>query len=246
MKLQVCAKTDIGLARKNNEDLFFVDEKQGLFIVADGMGGHAAGEVASHIAVETACKFLQAADQDNPLKQLSQATKKANQAVELAAKGNKAWQGMGTTLTILLLQQQHGYFAHVGDSRIYRLRDSQFEQLSDDHSLVGEQLRQGVLTPEQAKTSALGNILLQAIGMTPQLDICQKSIPLTAGDRFLLCSDGLTNMVSDTEIEKTLKQSGPLKPLCEALIKQAIVAGGKDNITAVVLQIDQLEAIESK
>jgi len=246
MKLQVCAKTDIGLARKNNEDLFFVDEKQGLFIVADGMGGHAAGEVASHIAVETACKFLQAADQDNPLKQLSQATKKANQAVELAAKGNKAWQGMGTTLTILLLQQQHGYFAHVGDSRIYRLRDSQFEQLSDDHSLVGEQLRQGVLTPEQAKTSALGNILLQAIGMTPQLDICQKSIPLTAGDRFLLCSDGLTNMVSDTEIEKTLKQSGSLEPLCETLIKKALTAGGKDNITAVVLQIDQLEAIESK
>ncbi|MEA3363474.1 MAG: Stp1/IreP family PP2C-type Ser/Thr phosphatase [Thermodesulfobacteriota bacterium] len=246
MKLQVCAITDVGLARESNEDLFFVDEKQGLFIVADGMGGHAAGEIASQIAVETACQSLQEADQGNPPKQLSQAIEKANRAVELAAEGNKAWQGMGTTLTILLLHQQQGYLAHVGDSRIYRLRNSQFEQLSDDHSLVGEQLRQGILTPEQAKTSTLGNILLQAIGITPKLDICQKNIPLTAGDRFLLCSDGLTNMVSDPEIEKTLKQSGSLEPLCEALIKKAIAAGGKDNITVIVLQIDQLEGFESK
>ena len=200
MKLQVCAKTDIGLRRKNNEDLFFVDKELGLFIVADGMGGHAAGEVASRIAVETVCQSLQAADLINPQKQLSQAIEKANQAVEQAANGNKAWQGMGTTLTIFLLQPQQGYLAHVGDSRIYRFRGSQLEQLSDDHSLIGEKLRRGILTPEQAKTSTLGNILLQAIGMTPQLDICQKSISLAAGDRFLLCSDGLTDMVDDDTI----------------------------------------------
>ena len=240
MKLQVCAKTDIGLRRKNNEDLFFVDEELGLFIVADGMGGHAAGEVASRIAVETVCQSLQTESLDNPQKQLIQAIEKANREVEQTANGNQAWKGMGTTLTILLLQQQQGYLAHIGDSRIYRLHNSQFEQLSDDHSLVGEQLRQGILTPEQAETSTLGNILLQAIGMTPQLDICQKSILLTTGDRFLLCSDGLTDMVSDTEIEGILKQSGPLIPPCEALIEKAIAAGGKDNITAIVLQIDQL------
>lgn len=240
MKLQVCAKTDIGLRRKNNEDLFFVDKELGLFIVADGMGGHAAGEVASRIAVETVCQSLQAADLINPQKQLSRAIEKANQAVEQAANGNKAWQGMGTTLTIFLLQPQQGYLAHVGDSRIYRFRGSQLEQLSDDHSLIGEQLRRGILTPEQAKTSTLGNILLQAIGMTPQLDICQKSISLAAGDRFLLCSDGLTDMVSDIEIEEILKQLDPLSPPCEALIEKAIAAGGKDNITAIVLQIDQL------
>ena len=240
MKLQVCAKTDIGLRRKNNEDLFFVDEELGLFIVADGMGGHAAGEVASRIAVETVCQSLQTANLDNPQEQLRQAIEKANRAVEQAANGNQAWNGMGTTLTILLLQRQ-GYLAHIGDSRIYRLHNSQFEQLSDDHSLVGEQLRQGILTPEQAETSTLGNILLQAIGITPQLDICQKSILLTAGDRFLLCSDGLTDMVSDTEIEGILKQSGPLNPRCKALVEKAMTAGGKDNITVVVLQIDQLK-----
>ncbi len=246
MKLQVCAKTDIGLRRKNNEDLFFVDEKMGLFIVADGMGGHAAGEVASQIAVETICQSLQTTDQNSPQEQLKQAIENANQAVEQAARGNNKWQGMGTTLTILLLKQQQGYLAHVGDSRIYHLHNSQFEQLSDDHSLVGEQLRQGILTPEQAKISSMGNILLQAIGMTPQLNICQKNIALTVGDRFLLCSDGLTDMVSDQKIEKILKQSVPLTPLCETLIEQAIVAGGKDNITAVILQIDQLDSAESK
>ncbi len=241
MKLQFCAKTDIGLRRNNNEDLFFVDEKQGLFIVADGMGGHAAGEIASQIAVETVYQSLQETDQDNPEKQLKQAIEQANRAVEQAANGNKAWQGMGTTLTILLLQQQQGYLAHVGDSRIYRLHNSQFEQLSDDHSLVGEQIRQGILTPEQAKVSTLGNILLQAIGMTPELDICQKSIPLTAGDRFLLCSDGLTGMVTDTEIEEILKRPDKLNSLCNTLVEKAISAGGKDNITVVVLQIDQLD-----
>ena len=241
MKLQVCAKTDIGLTRNNNEDLFFVDEKRGLFIVADGMGGHAAGEVASQIAVETVCQSLQTANLDNPQEQLRQAIEKANQAVEQAANGNKEWQGMGTTLTIILLHQQKGYLAHVGDSRMYRLHNSQFEQLSDDHSLVGEQLRQGILTSEQAKRSTLGNILLQALGITPELDICQKTFPLVVGDRYLLCSDGLTDMVTDTEIEEILKRPGKLNPLCNTLIEKAISAGGKDNITVVVLQIDQLD-----
>ncbi len=238
MKLQTCAKTDIGLRRKINEDLFFVDENQGLFIVADGMGGHAAGEIASQIAVETACESLQAATGGSPEKRLKQAIESANRAVQQAAAGNRAWRGMGTTLTIFLLQQQHGYLAHIGDSRIYRLHNSYFEQLSDDHSLAGEQIARGILTPKQAESSLLGNILLQAIGITPQLDICQKSIPLSAGDRFLLCSDGLTNMVSDPEIEKTLKQSGSPSPLCETLIEKAITAGGKDNVTAIVLQVD--------
>ena len=240
MKLQACAKTDVGLTRKNNEDLLFVDKNRGLFIVADGMGGHAAGEIASRIAVETVCQSLQATGLDTPQEQLGQAIENANLAVKQAADKNNEWQGMGTTLTLLLLQQQQGYIAHVGDSRVYRLRGSQLEQLSDDHSLVGEQVRQGILTPEQAKTSSLGNVLLQAIGITPELDICQKKVHLAAGDCFLLCSDGLTNMISDQEIEKILKQPGALYPRCDDLIEAAIAAGGKDNITTIVLQIDQL------
>lgn len=241
MKLQVCAKTDIGLNRKNNEDRFFVDEKRGLFMVADGMGGHAAGEVASWIAMETACQSLLAETQENPREQLTEAVEKANRAVEQEAADHSAHQGMGTTLTIFLLHQQQGYLAHVGDSRMYRLHNSQFEQMSDDHSLVAEQLREGILTLEQAKKSTLGNILLQAIGITPNLDLCQKTFPLAVGDRYLLCSDGLTDMLADTEIAEILKRPGSLPPLCDALIEAALTAGGKDNITVVVVQIDQLD-----
>jgi len=241
MKLQVSAKTDIGLNRKNNEDRYFVDKNQGLFIVADGMGGHLAGEVASRIAVETVCHALQRIDESNPQKQLKLAVEKANQTVGQAAKGNPALHGMGTTLSIILLHQQRAYLAHIGDSRIYCLRNQRLEQLSDDHSLIGEQLRQGIITAEQAKNSSLGNILLQAIGITPQLDIYQKKIAIAATDQLLLCSDGLTDMVFDTEMENLLKQPGTINLRCESLIKAAIAAGGKDNITAVLLQIDQLD-----
>ncbi|MCD6187075.1 MAG: serine/threonine-protein phosphatase, partial [Desulfuromusa sp.] len=145
------------------------------------------------------------------------------------------------TLSIVFLHQQQGYLAHVGDSRIYRFHNQQLDKLSDDHSLVGEQLRQGVLTPEQAKTSNLGNILLQAIGMTSPLEICQKNFPLSRGDQFLLCSDGLTDMVSDTDIEELLQQPDTLDIRCNSLIEAAIAAGGKDNITVILLQIDSLE-----
>lgn len=238
MKLQVCAKTDTGLRRKNNEDLPFVDEKQSLFIVADGMGGHAAGEVASQIAVETVCQSLQTADQNNPQEQLRQAIEKANRAVAQAANGNSAWQGMGTTLTILLLHQQQAFLAHVGDSRAYRLHNKQLHQLSDDHSLAGEQLRQGVLSAKEARDSNLGNILLQAIGISSELDICLKNFPLMIGDRFLLCSDGLTDMLLDEEIEQILQKTEPLDTLCDELVDKAIAAGGKDNVTVIVLQID--------
>ena len=241
MKLQFCAKTDIGLSRNNNEDRYFVDEQRGLFIVADGMGGHAAGEVASQIAVETVCQVLHSVDKTNPQQQLKQAVTEANLAVRQAAKANPSLNGMGTTLSIILLHQQQGYLAHVGDSRIYRLRNQKLQQLSDDHSLVGEQLRQGTITPEQAKSSSLGNILLQAIGLSPQLDIYQNKISLAPADQFLLCSDGLTDMVADTEIEKHLSQPGTINLHCEALINAALAAGGKDNITAILLQIEQLD-----
>lgn len=239
MKLQVCAKTDIGLSRKNNEDRYFVDRQRNLFIVADGMGGHAAGEIASQIAVETVSQSLQTIAQDNPQKQLRQAIEKANQAVAQAAKHNRAWQGMGTTLTLLLLHQQQALLAHVGDSRAYRLRNKQLMQLSDDHSLTGEQLRQGILSAEEARYSDLGNILLQAIGVSAELDICLKHFPLVAGDRFLLCSDGLTDMLLDTDIEPTLQSTKTLDNLCDELVAKAITAGGKDNITVIVLQIDE-------
>lgn len=240
MKLRSCAKTDVGLKRKNNEDLFFVDEKQGLFIVADGMGGHAAGEVASRIAVETVFQSLQTSDWDNPHEQLKQAIEKANRAVEKAANSNNAWQGMGTTLTVLLLHQQQAFLAHVGDSRAYRFNNQQLEQLSDDHSLSGEQLRQGMISTEEAHSSGFGNILLQAVGISPELDICLKHYPLAVGEHFLLCSDGLSDMLTDTEIAHILQKEKNLNTRCDQFINQAIAAGGKDNVTVVMVQIDEI------
>ena len=240
MKLQTCAKTDIGLKRSNNEDLFFIDEEQGLFIIADGMGGHAAGEVASQIAVETVCQSLQAPDLNTPHEQLKLAIEEANLAVGKAANSNHSWQGMGTTLTVLLLHQQQAFLAHVGDSRAYRFVNQQLEQLSDDHSLSGERLRQGMISAEEAHNSTFGNILLQAVGISEKLDICLKHYPLTAGERFLLCSDGLSDMLTDAEIGQILRESGSVNTLCGQFVNQAIVAGGKDNITVMMIQIDEI------
>lgn len=240
MKLQACAKTDIGLKRDNNEDSFFVDKQQGLFIVADGMGGHAAGEIASQIAVESVRRSLQTTDGKSPLEQLKQAIEEANLAVADAANSNIAHKGMGTTLTVLLLSQQQAHLAHVGDSRVYRLHNKQLEQLSDDHSLSAEQLRQGLISIEEAQRSNLGNILLQAIGISAEMDICLKHLPLAVGESYLLCSDGLSNMLADTEIEKILNQPGNLDNRCNRLIDDAIAAGGKDNITAIIVQIDEI------
>lgn len=240
MILQACAATDIGLSRHNNEDHYWSDTEKGLFIVADGMGGHAAGEVASRIAVDSVRQHVTVSDLDNPLQRLRTAVETANRAVEQAA-NNPAWQGMGTTLSMLLCLRDHGYLAHVGDSRIYLLRSSKFMQLTDDHSLVGEQIRQGILTPKQAKNSNLGNILLQAIGITPELDICLKTCLLAEKDLFLLCTDGLTDMVTETEIKTILEQNSPLDRICHQLIAKALAAGGKDNITAVLVQIDKLD-----
>ncbi|MCW8858765.1 MAG: Stp1/IreP family PP2C-type Ser/Thr phosphatase [Deltaproteobacteria bacterium] len=238
MKVQVCAKTDVGLKRSNNEDNYSTLVEKGLFIVADGMGGHAAGEVASRIAIETVLQELETSDLDHPQQKLLSAVEKANQAVEQAAHDNPDWRGMGTTLSVLLLHQRQGYLAHVGDSRMYRQQGTKFEQMSDDHSLIGEQLRQGIITAKQAQNSSLGNILLQAIGITPELDICQKKFPLSEGDRYLLCSDGLSDVVSDAEIMEVLEQEQPINLLCQKLIDKALTAGGKDNITVLLIQID--------
>ena len=240
MKLKACAKTDIGLKRDNNEDSFFVDKQQGLFIVADGMGGHAAGEIASQIAVESVRCSLQVTDGKPPLEQLKQAIEEANLAVADAANSNIAHKGMGTTLTVLLLSQQQAHLAHVGDSRVYRLHDKQLEQLSEDHSLSAEQLRQGLISIEEAQRSHFGNILLQAIGISAEINICLKHLPLAVGESYLLCSDGLSNMLADTEIEKILNQPGKLDNRCNQLIDDAIAAGGKDNITAIMVQIDEI------
>ncbi len=153
MKLSACGKTDVGLLRSNNEDNFFLDEQHGLFIVADGMGGHAAGEVASEMAIEAVREHLcpQLAERESTvslLSRLADAVTTANRSIAQAGAENEAWSGMGTTLTILLIDNRQALLAHVGDSRLYRLRNQQLEQLSEDHTLVADQLRRGIINEQ--------------------------------------------------------------------------------------------------
>lgn len=245
MKLTACGKTDVGLLRSNNEDSCYTDAETGLFIVADGMGGHAAGEVASEMAVNVVrdqlIAYLQkTAPPDDIGAVLAKSVHQANRIIEQAAEENSAWQGMGTTLTVLLLQEQQALLTHVGDSRLYRFQDNHLEQLSDDHSLVGEQLRSGLISHDEADSSDLRNILLQAVGITPELELCRKQFPLHQGDQFLLCSDGLTTMLSDATIETSCRNTTDQDQLCDELIQQANAAGGKDNIAVVLVRVEEI------
>ena len=174
MKLEACGKTDTGLQRSNNEDNFHIDLANGLFIVADGMGGHAAGEVASSLAIETVCTALAKRNAADLNLWLGKAVRAANAEIRQAAEVNPAWHKMGTTLTILALSDNQARLAHIGDSRLYRLRNKELQQFSEDHSLVAEQLRMGIVTAEDARRSNLGNLLTQAVGITTELDICKK------------------------------------------------------------------------
>lgn len=240
MKLSAYGKTHTGLMRSNNEDSFFVDEKLGLFIVADGMGGHAAGEVASNMAIEVVREKLEPLlngrqSIEKCSQALADAVSHANQTIMQAAAENSHWSGMGTTLTILLLHSGQALLAHVGDSRLYRWRDATLQQLSDDHSLIAEQLRRGIIDQQDAETSNLRNVLLQAVGISEELDIFQKVLPSEPGDTFLLCSDGLTGMLTDNQISTILGNNDLPQQSCEQLIAAALVAGGKDNVTAVLV-----------
>ena len=240
MKLEACGKTDTGLQRSNNEDSFHIDLANGLFIVADGMGGHAAGEVASRLAIETVCTALAKRNAADLNLWLGKAVRAANAEIRQAAEINPAWHKMGTTLTILALSDNQARLAHIGDSRFYRLRNKELQQLSEDHSLVAEQLRMGIITAEDARRSNLGNLLTQAVGITTELDICKKTIPLAARDRLLLCSDGLTTMLKDAAIARCLSQGTPAQA-CADLIEKALAAGGLDNVTVVVVDIIELD-----
>jgi len=245
MKLNACGTTDVGLVRSNNEDSCFVSTADGLFIVADGMGGHAAGEVASELAIREVCAKIQPrlAEFDGVSESaalLGEAVAAANLVIRQASKENPAWQGMGTTMTVLLLHATQASLAHVGDSRLYRYRDGQLEQLSDDHTLVEDQLRQGLINDREAETSRLRHVLLQAVGTTAELDLCRKTLPLVERDRFLLCSDGLTDMLSHARLTELFATIADLESLCARLVDEAKAAGGRDNITVVLVEVENL------
>ena len=226
--------THVGNVRKNNEDSLIVIEPS-TFVVADGMGGASAGEVASQMLVETVKQFLTKNPAPWHEKLLAQAILLANDKILNLARRNSQYQGMGTTATILSLDEGKAYFAHVGDSRLYRLRGDFFEQMTEDHSYVETLVRKGELTPEEARIHPMKNVLTQAVGAIPELYIDTDNFITQHGDIFLLCTDGLTNMVEDAKIAEILKTAP--NP-AEILIEAALNGGGKDNISVIVAGVD--------
>jgi len=247
MKLISYAKSDQGQKRKNNEDSFFADDSLPLYVVADGMGGHEGGETASRIAVETLSQALPAIlksgrqndrppDEEALFAALKQAVTLANQNILRTAADNPSLSGMGTTVTALLAHNAAAYIVHVGDSRAYLLRDGMLKQLTNDHSLVADQVRAGLLTPEQAKTNPNRHVITRAVGIEEDLVIEHHILPLRRNDVFLLCTDGLTEMVENDALRGILSE-GPPQTTAEKLISLANEHGGVDNITTVVLHV---------
>ena len=226
-------RTDIGKKRKQNEDAAWFDEKRGVFVVADGMGGHLAGEVASQMAID-AVRKMAARHKKPSIDLLKKTVLGAHERIYLHAQGHAECAGMGTTISMMWRGGGYMYIAHVGDSRIYRLRDGRMEQITQDHSLVGELVRAGILTPEEARTHPRRNIITRALGTegdnTPDL----LATDIRPGDRFLLCTDGLTGMVRDGDIEKTLLDSTNIDEAADRLIRMALDAGGSDNVTLIL------------
>jgi PPM family protein phosphatase len=223
------ALTDIGLHRKTNEDTFVVQPP--LYAICDGMGGAQAGEVASGLAAETLAHQVVAGAE------LGDAAQAANAAVFARANANVEQTGMGTTLTALLLDGDEARFAHVGDSRAYLLRDGELTQLTDDHSLVGEMMREGRLTADEAAVHPHRSILSRALGTEPTVRIDEFAVDLRGGDALLLCSDGLCGVVPADTLRRHLARPDP-DDAARRLIQEARKLGGPDNITAVVLRLD--------
>ncbi len=229
--------TDVGQQRHTNEDAFFAAAP--LFAVADGMGGAQAGEVASTAAVDELSS--ERSGDEPPETQLEQLIRSANRRIYELAQADEARAGMGTTLSAVLVSDGEIAIGHVGDSRIYRLRGEGLERLTSDHSLVEEMVRQGRLRPEEAETHPQRSIITRALGPEPDVQVDTLTYPARPGDVYLLCSDGLTSMVSEDEIATVLRSRSSLDQAGRELIEMANEAGGKDNITVVLLRLEAAE-----
>ena len=228
--------TDIGCVRSSNEDSYLCIEPR-IYAVADGMGGHAAGEVASRMMVDTARFKLENANPDSCNEDyLRTVVLEANQKIMKASVENSQYSGMGTTISLFYVHYGYATWAHVGDSRIYLLRNAQISQLTNDHSLVNELLQNQKITSEEAKNYPHKNILTRAVGISPNLMVDTGWCNILEHDKFVICSDGLTNMVSDETICDICYRNDIADKAGE-LIKTAVKNGGRDNITCIVVEI---------
>ena len=241
MTIEAFGITDMGLKRTNNEDAYVAKPEMGFCALADGMGGAAAGEIASRVFVDTSQEVFSAHDQfslDEGSSLIQKVFSLANQRILDHVMDYPQHKGMGCTAELIAFAGDSFILGHMGDSRTYRLRQGELKQLSRDHSLVQDQLDQGIITPEQAKNHAHKNVILRAVGVdiNPALDIIRgKMFP---GDLFLLCSDGLSDMVDDDAIASVLGASADLEEMGKELVEAAKRAGGKDNITVVLVLIE--------
>ena len=229
-------RTDTGRQRRGNEDNYFA--RAPLFVVADGMGGAQAGEVASKIAVEAFEQGLP--DDGSPEERLARRVQDANRLIYERSVTEHEQAGMGTTLTAALLAEEQLAIAHVGDSRAYLFRDGALQRLTSDHSLVGELVRQGKLTEEQAEEHPQRSIITRALGPEPTVEVDTWTYPVRAGDVLLLCSDGLTSMITEERIADVLNTSADLRLAADRLIDEANAAGGRDNITVVLFRLEEV------
>jgi serine/threonine protein phosphatase PrpC len=250
MRLEASARTDPGPVRENNEDNFHVDVDQGLFVVADGMGGHASGEVASEIAVSTVVDLL--LEEDDPdetrlsvaagsdvervRERIRYTMNQASQRIRRESLANPVHSGMGTTLVVLLIEGGQAYLGHVGDSRAYLFRDGRIERLTRDHTVVQQEIDAGRLTPELARIVPHKNILTQSVGYHGPVEPDTLAQAVRPNDIFLLCSDGLTDPLDDEHLERIIA-STPLDDLAEVLVQKAIEHGTEDNVTVVVVGV---------
>ena len=234
MKVKVGAKSDVGRVREANEDSYLVNEP--LFVVADGMGGHIAGDVASSTAVETIKKQSGDASPDD-METLARLVRSANSEIWEKAQGDPTLKGMGTTCTLLLLDGAKAHFAHVGDSRAYLLRASTLTQVTEDHSLVGRMVKEGRLTIEEAENHPQRSIITRALGVDSDVEVDLLTVDLAPDDRIVMCSDGLSSMIGSDVMTTALTQTDDPQAAADRLVELANEAGGEDNITVVVLDI---------
>ena len=231
--------SDTGRQRRGNEDAFL--ERAPLFVVADGMGGAQGGEVASRIAIELFADDLDIEEAADPAERLAGRAEEANAEIYARAQDDAELTGMGTTLTAAYVGPVEVSFAHVGDSRAYRFHDGHLERLTHDHSLVEELIRQGQLTEEEAEEHPQRSIITRALGPEPDVDVDIVTLDGVDGDVFLLCSDGLTSMVSESDVERIVAGSATLAAAGKALIAAANKAGGRDNITVVLFRLEEVD-----
>jgi protein phosphatase len=248
------AVSDVGRKRKGNEDALILNEEQKLYVVADGMGGHAAGEVASRVAVEAIAEFVALTGGNQEItwpfglddsisyegNRLKTAVRHANSRVLEATRESAEYEGMATTVAAVLVDGETANLAHVGDSRIYLYHGGTIEQLTRDHSWVNEQIETGAISPEQARSHPLRNVVTRALGGRADLLVDIQARRMAPGDILLLCSDGLTTMVQDAEIARILGEAGgDVQRAAAALVREANEKGGEDNITVLLLKFEE-------